>query len=67
MSQIATIVWVTDSAATGEEIVERKSVVVSLALKRRGGEDADEALTEGERRMFGGVMRLVKNVLTSGR
>ena len=72
VSQIATIVWVTDSAATGEEIVERRNVIVGLALKRNagsgsgdGGEEA--ALTEGERRMFAGVMTLVRDVLDLGR
>ncbi|KAF7294870.1 hypothetical protein MIND_01024900 [Mycena indigotica] len=53
-AQIATIIW---TASSNPLDVTRKSVVVGIALQRTSSDD--ENLTAHERNVFGGVMKMI--------
>ena len=58
-SQIATIVWTTD---TGSFEAEKRDIVVGLALKKQ--DEADNASLNGrEKEIFVGVMDMVRELL----
>jgi len=59
-SQIATIVWTAESEGPLE--VHRRGVVVGLALRKLDSNDGQQ-LTEGERRVFVGVMGMLRDLL----
>ena len=64
-SQAATLVWASSETA-GLLEVDRKDVVVGIALRRDNRTHSGSGLTEYERRMFHGIMGLVKEVLVQG-
>jgi proteasome assembly chaperone 3 len=58
-AQIATLVWVAEA-----ELVERRSVVVGIALEKVVGEG--EEASRVEREVFLGVMGMLREVLNRG-
>ena len=61
-SQIATLIWV--SEAEGALALERRAVIVGIALRRSGDEMEGAALSKEEKDVFFGVMDVVRALLT---
>lgn len=61
-SQAASLVWASDTSGLLE--VERKDVVVGVALHRHVGTTFEGSPTEHEREVFHGVMAMVKEVVS---
>lgn len=59
-AQIATIVWTAE--AEGALEVDRRNVVVGIALRKSEGDDND-GLSEQERNLFVGVMEMLRDSL----
>lgn len=59
-SQVATLVW--SAGAVGEMEHGRRGVIVGIALKKSEGDVEGERNTR-ERRVFLGVMKIVKDLL----
>lgn len=60
-SQIATIVWAVDSEGPLE--IDRRNVVVGIALRKSGAAPEDEGLSQQEREVFVGVMKMLGDLL----
>ncbi|KAF7323043.1 hypothetical protein HMN09_00084200 [Mycena chlorophos] len=58
-AQIATIVWF--AASNNPLDITRRSVIVGIALRKTNA-DPDETLSEHERAIFGGVMKMVSEI-----
>ncbi|GJE87142.1 hypothetical protein PsYK624_032250 [Phanerochaete sordida] len=60
-AQVATLVWT--SSADGLVGDSRRAIIVSIALRPVPGAEGGESLSEHERRMFHGIMAVVRTLL----